>query len=69
MRVSESPTGDPVFDDRFQVAAMPDIGQQMQVLTANLRQRIMARDDWVFRAERYLCSAASARARSIPSTR
>jgi hypothetical protein len=59
MRVRESPTGDPVFDDRFLVAEMPDVGQQMQVLTADLRQRIMARDDWVFRAERYLLGCVS----------
>ena len=41
------------------MAALPDAGQQMQVLTPDLRQRIMARGDWVFRAERYLLGCVS----------
>ena len=54
MLVRNTPTGDPAFDERLAVAALPDAGQQMQVLTPDLRQLIMARDDWVFRAARYL---------------
>ena len=41
------------------MAALPDAGQQMQVLTPDLRQRIMARGDRVFRAERYLLGCVS----------
>lgn len=59
MLVRNTPTGDPAFDDLFAVAALPDAGQQMQVLTPDPRQRIMARDDWVFRAERYLLGCVS----------
>ena len=59
MLVRNTPTGDPAFDERFAVAALPDAGQQMQVLTPDLRQLIMARDDWVFRAERYLFGCVS----------
>jgi hypothetical protein len=68
MLVRNTPTGDPAFDDLFAVAALPDAGQQMQVLTPDLRQRIIARDDWVS-GPSVTCSAASARARSAPSTR
>jgi hypothetical protein len=54
--VREAPTGDPDFDARFLVAgpAAPGGPGPDQVLTPEVRRRIMASDDWVFRAERYL---------------
>src|ERR1700736_3900480 len=52
MPMRESPTGNPAFNEHFIVGAMPGAGQQ--VLTPDVQQRIMARDDWVFLAERYL---------------
>ena len=55
----ESPTGDPAFDDRFMVAAMPAAGSDQEVLTPEVQQRIMARDDWVFWAGRYLLGCVS----------
>jgi hypothetical protein len=53
----ESPTGNPAFDDRFRVTTTP--GNILQVLTPDVQQRIMARDDWVFWAERYLLGCVS----------
>lgn len=58
IQIRYSPTGDLAFDQRFGVAALPDLGLG-QVLTPDLRQRIMARDDWFFRAERYLLGCVS----------
>jgi hypothetical protein len=51
-----SPTGDAGFDECFLVAGTPqgvglDIGP---LLTAQVRQLMMARDDWFFQFERYL---------------
>jgi hypothetical protein len=57
MHMRDMPTGNPAFDDRYLVQAMP--GASRQVLTADLRQRIMARDDWIFRAESYLLGCVS----------
>lgn len=45
-----TPTGNPDFDARFRAAA-----QTIEyVLTPAVKQRMMAHDDWVFRAEGYL---------------
>lgn len=57
MHMRDMPTGNSAFDDRFLVQAMPGAGPQ--VLTADLQQRIMARDDWIFRAESYLLGCIS----------
>ena len=57
--VRESPTGNPAFDGRFLVAGMPAAGPGQEVLTPEVQQRIMGRDDWVFRAERYLLGCVS----------
>jgi hypothetical protein len=54
---AETPTGNPQFDQRFYVARLTST--VAQVLTPNLQQRIMAHDDWVFRAERYLFGCIS----------
>jgi hypothetical protein len=55
------PTGSPEFDQRFIVNAVPAgmFGDPQQVLTPEVQQRIMARDDWVFLAERYLLGCFS----------
>ena len=45
-------TGHPDFDARFAVASVPN--RVSDLLTAEVRQRIMVRDDWVFWGERYL---------------
>jgi hypothetical protein len=48
-------TGDPAFDGRFLVQATADLGGPVQdVLTRDARQRMLARDDWFFRAGRGL---------------
>jgi len=56
-----TPTGSPEFDQRFIVNAVPAgvLGDPRQVLTPEVQQRIMARDDWVFFAERYLLGCFS----------
>jgi hypothetical protein len=53
------PTGNPEFDQRFIVNAVAALGDPRQVLTPEVQQRIMARDDWVFCAERYLLGCFS----------
>jgi hypothetical protein len=53
------PTGSPEFDQRFIVNAVAALGDARQVLTPEVQQRIMARDDWVFCAERYLLGCFS----------
>ncbi len=53
------PTGNPEFDQRFTVNAVAALGDARQVLTPEVQQRIMARDDWVFCAERYLLGCFS----------
>ena len=61
MRVT--PTGDPGFDERFAVNAVPEavpaVPSLDAVLTPEVRQRIMAHDDWVFWHERYLLGCVS----------
>jgi hypothetical protein len=59
--LGETRTGDPVFDDHYQVIGMPrplaavtGLSTADAVLTPEVRQRIMAHDDWVFQAESYL---------------
>lgn len=48
-------TGNPAFDDRFLVQATADLGGPVQqVLTPDAQQRMLARDDWFFRAGRGL---------------
>jgi len=56
-----TPVGSPEFDQRFIVNAVPAgvLGDPRQVLTPEVQQRIMARDDWVFVAERYLLGCFS----------
>jgi hypothetical protein len=56
-----TPVGSPEFDRRFIVNAVPAgvLGDPRQVLTPEVQQRIMARDDWVFLAERYLLGCFS----------
>jgi hypothetical protein len=54
----ELPTGNPAFDLRYAVAVLP--GADQQPLTWDVQQRIMAREDWVFRAERYVLACVSA---------
>ena len=54
-----APTGNPEFDQRFIVNAVAALGDARQVLTPEVQQRIMARDDWVFCAERYLLGCFS----------
>jgi hypothetical protein len=54
-----APTGSPEFDRRFIVNAVAALGDARQVLTPDVQQRIMARDDWVFFAERYLLGCFS----------
>jgi hypothetical protein len=58
--IRETPVGNPAFDDRFAVygAQMGAVGPA-QVLTPEVQQRIMARDDWVFVAESYLLACLS----------
>ena len=58
-----TPTGDPAFDERFAVSAVPEttpgVGRLDSVLTPEVQQRIMAHDDWVFSHERYLLGCVS----------
>jgi hypothetical protein len=54
-----TPTGNPGFDQRFIVNTAAALGDARQVLTPEVQQRIMARDDWVFCAERYLLGCFS----------
>ena len=50
-------TGNPEFDERFVVTGPPEgVGE---VLTPEVQRRVMARDDWSFRAERYLFGCVS----------
>ena len=53
----ENPTGSPAFDERFSVHAPS--GSTAQVLTPDVQRLIMARDDWIFRVDRYLLSCVS----------
>jgi hypothetical protein len=57
MRVRDTPTGDADFDARFMTFAA--LGAEQQVLTPDVRRLMMARDDWAFRAERYLFGCIS----------
>jgi hypothetical protein len=59
--VAQVKSGNPAFDDRFQVIGVPaplagaaGLTRPADVLTPELQQLIMARDDWVFHAERNL---------------
>jgi hypothetical protein len=56
-RFPSTPTGNPDFDQRFLVGATVDV--ERAVLTPEVQQLIMAHDDWVFRAERYLFGCVS----------
>ena len=57
IRAKATPTGNPAFDERYIVVAIP--GAEASVLTPDLQQLIMAHDDWAFRAERYLFGCVS----------
>ncbi|HEY1640140.1 MAG TPA: hypothetical protein VGG35_05605 [Streptosporangiaceae bacterium] len=57
-----SPTGDPAFDERFLVnksepdalrMVLPGMARAADMLTAGIRQQIMAHDDWVFLSSEY----------------
>jgi hypothetical protein len=53
----ESSTGNPAFDGQFRVTTVnPAIGE---LLTPDVQQRIMARDDWVFWLGDYLLACIS----------
>lgn len=54
----EAPTGNAAFDRRFAAAVLPGAGEQL--LAWEVQQRILAREDWVFRAERYVLACVSA---------
>jgi hypothetical protein len=55
LALPEIATGDPAFDGRFLVQATADLdGPVQDVLTRDARQRMLARDDWFFRAGRGL---------------
>ena len=56
-----TPAGSPEFDQHCIVNAVPAgmLGDPQQVLTPEVQQRIMARDDWVFLAEGYLLGCFS----------
>jgi hypothetical protein len=54
-----TPTGSPEFDQQFIVNGVAALGDVREVLTPEVQQRIMARDDWVFFAERYLLGCFS----------
>jgi hypothetical protein len=57
--VRDSPAGSPAFDEQFRVTATPVPGLDQPVLTPDVQQRMMAHDDWVFWAERYLLGCVS----------
>jgi hypothetical protein len=55
LALPETATGDPAFDGRFLVQATADLDSPVQdVLTPDVQQRMLARDDWFFRAGRGL---------------
>jgi hypothetical protein len=55
LALPEIPAGNPDFDGRFLVQATADLdGPVRQVLTPEAQQRMLARDDWFFRAGRGL---------------
>lgn len=56
--IGDTRTGNPAFDERYQVIGAPaalgvvtGFGDARAVLTPEIQQRIMARDDWAFCAE------------------
>src|SRR5437764_2589543 len=57
LRVRDTPTGNPEFDDRYLAVPLPVAGQG--VLTPEVQQRIMGHDDWVFWGEDYLLICVS----------
>jgi len=48
----EVETGDQAFDKQFRVNASPELG--VVTITPEMRQLIMARDDWIFRTQLFL---------------
>jgi hypothetical protein len=55
LALPEMPTGHAAFDGRFLVQATADLdGPVQRVLTPDAQQRMLARDDWFFRAGRGL---------------
>ncbi|HEY3976298.1 MAG TPA: hypothetical protein VGM79_03420 [Streptosporangiaceae bacterium] len=55
LALPEIATGHPAFDGRFLVQATADLdGPVLDVLTRDAQQRMLARDDWFFRAGRGL---------------
>lgn len=64
--VGEARTGNPAFDDHYQVigtpaplAAVAGLNAPQDVVTVDVQQRVMAHDDWAFMAERYLLGCVS----------
>jgi hypothetical protein len=58
-------TGNPAFDDQFRVNTT-DAGFIRQILTPDVQQRIMMRDDWVFWLGNYMFACvAKGRFRSV----
>ncbi|HEY3833609.1 MAG TPA: hypothetical protein VGO03_15040 [Acidimicrobiia bacterium] len=54
-RIADLPTGDPLFDEKYLVmGALIGIHSVADVLTADVRRRISARDDWFFVIGEYL---------------
>ena len=57
--IRETLLGAAPFDDRFLVTGTPGPVSAAQLLTPDVQQRILAHDDWVFWAERYLLGCVS----------
>jgi hypothetical protein len=57
MPLHDTPTGNADFDARFITFAA--LGAEQQVLIPDVQRLVMARDDWAFRAERYLFGCIS----------
>ena len=58
-QIRETPAGAAPFDDVFLVAGTPGPVGVTQLLAPDVQQRIMAHDDWIFWAERYLLGCVS----------
>jgi hypothetical protein len=52
VNLQPTPVGNPEFDATFSAVGAP--GFETSVISEEMQQRIMVRDDWIFYAERYL---------------
>ena len=60
LALPEIATGHPAFDGRFLVQATADLdGPVQDILTRDVQQRMLARDDWFFRAGRGLLGSVT----------